>query len=129
MRKLAAAIIAGLLFAAGTGTGSAQTPGVVTFKVTNGAPYIVMMKMFSQTRKGWVWPNPTTHFVLNDSTERAARLACEVGENICFGASYNPDDTPRYWGVGVKGDKSCTGCCLICGTLDQDVSASWSLLE
>src|SRR5262249_8526804 len=95
LRKLAAAILIGLLFAVGAGTGSGLAQGVVTFKVTNKSPYIIMMKMFSQTRSGWVWPSQTTHFTLNDSTERAARLACEVGEKVCFGASYSPDDTPR----------------------------------
>jgi len=131
LRKFAAAILIGLLFAAGAGAGtrSALAQGVVTFNVTNHAPYIIMLKMFSQTRRGWVWPSPTTHFILSDSTERAARLACEVGEKICFGASYSPDDTPRHWGVGIKGDKVCTDCCLICGPLDQDVSASFSLVE
>ncbi len=38
-------------------------------------------------------------------------LACNEGENICFGADFT--DT-RHWGVGFDGTKDCSNCCAKC---------------
>src|SRR5262245_63921635 len=100
--------------------GPAQAQGVVTFRFTNNAAYTIYVKMFAQSRS-WVWPSASSHYILDDNSEKSARLSCIVGEKICFGGSYRTDDTPLYWGVGYRGNQACTGCCLICGTSGQDV--------
>ena len=102
MRKLAITFVLGLLAVISVDSGPARAQqGVVTFRFVNSAAYTIFIKMFSQNRR-WVWPGPTTHYILNDRTERAARLGCVVGEKICFGGSYNANDTPIYWGLGLR---------------------------
>lgn len=129
MRRFATAILC--VFALAVGFGTRQAPaqnGVVTFKFTNEAKYTIYMKMYSQNRNH-VWPSDSTHYVLDDSDERTARLACRVGEKICYGGAYRTDGTGSYWGTGYKGNKACRGCCLTCGTEDDDVSYSWTLTD
>ena len=121
MCKLLAAISFGLLLIVGAGTGPAQS-GDATFKLTNNAQFSIMIKFFSQNRN-WVWPSPTSHYTLSDNGEHDFPLACQDGENICFGGSYTADDA-TYWGVGFNGDKGCQGCCLTCGS---NVSHDWTL--
>jgi hypothetical protein len=129
LRKLAAAIVLALLVVIGTGSAPVRAQeGVVTFRLTNNAAYTIYVKMFSQTRS-WVWPSANTSYILDDRTERSARLSCRVGEKICFGGSYRADDTPIYWGVGFGGTKACADCCLRCGTLAADVWHAWDLVE
>src|SRR5262245_47369928 len=111
LRKLATTIVLALLVVIGTGSAPVRAQrGVVTFQFTHNPAYTIYVKMSAQTRS-WVWPSANTSYILNDRTERAARLSCLVGEKICFGGSYRNDDTPIYWGVGIRGTKACTGCC------------------
>jgi hypothetical protein len=129
LRRLVITVLFGLLVIASMGAGPAQAQnGVVTFTFINNGRYIILMKMFSANRR-WVWPSPSTHYVLDDEEPRSAKLACNVGEKICFGGSYRENDRPVYWGVGYLGNKGCQGCCLICGTEDDDVNARWRLVE
>jgi hypothetical protein len=121
--KLLAAISLGLLLIVGAGGGSAQS-GDATFRLTNNATFIIMIKFFSQNRN-WVWPSATTHWPLDDNAQHSFRLACQDGEKICYGGSYTTDDQ-TYWGVGFNGDKGCSNCCLTCGS---NVSHSWNLTE
>ena len=123
MRKFLTAIFFGLLLIVGPGTESAQS-GDATFKMTNKARFNIMIKFFSQTRK-WEWPSATSHWNLNDTAQHNFRLGCQDGEKICYGGSFTADDK-THWGVGFKGDKGCTGCCLTCG---NNVSHSWNLTE
>ena len=102
--------------------------GVLTFTFTNDAPYTILMKMYSQDRN-WVWPSGTTHYLLDDDQAKSARIACTVGEKVCFGGGYNESDSTRWWGVGYRGNKSCTNCCLICGPADANVEHHWRLIE
>lgn len=131
MRKLSAAVFVGLLaiagagtlLVAGAGTGSAQG-GTATFKLTNRAENTIMVKFFSQKR-AHVWPSATQHEVLDDDAQHAFPLACEVGEEICYGGS-DTAANKKYWGVGLKGDKPCKDCCITCG---NSVSHAWNLIE
>ncbi len=123
MHKILTKIVFGFLLIAGAGTGPAQS-GEATFVLTNNAPYTIMIKFFSQNR-GWEWPTATTHWTLTDNGEHAFRLGCQDGEKICYGGAYTADDR-TYWGVGFNGNKSCKGCCLVCG---DNVSHAWSLDE
>lgn len=69
--KVLTAIFFGLLLIVGVGTESAQS-GEVTFKLTNNAPYNVMVKFFSQNRNHY-WPGATRHYNLDDSAQHAFR--------------------------------------------------------
>src|SRR6476660_517716 len=129
LRKLVTAILVALAVVAGTGTKSAQAQdGVVTFTFTNDAQFTAFVKMFSQDR-AWIWPSATTHYILDDNQPKAARLACNIGEKICFGGSYRENDTPRWRGVGYRGNKPCTACCLTCGAPGDNVEHHWRLIE
>ena len=129
MRKLATAVLWVFVLVLFLDAKDAQAQnGVVTFKFTNNANYTIYMKMYSQNRNH-VWPDVSTHFILDDNQERIARLACQVGENICYGGGYSTDGTGTYWGTGYQGNKGCRGCCLTCGTAGQDVWHSWSLTD
>lgn len=106
--------------------GTASAPaGDATFKMTNKAPYTIILRFFSQNRN-WIWPDANRHYILDDDQEHDIRLACQNGENICYGGSYNSNDQPRYWGVGFLGDKACDHCCLVCG---DNVWHAWTLSE
>jgi len=129
LRRFATTTLWLLLLIVGAGTERAQAQdGLVTFKFTNNAPYTVYMKMYSQDR-GHVWPSATTHYILDDNDEHAARLACHVGEEVCYGGAYYTDGKGTYWGVGYNGNFACKECCLTCGTEDEDVWHSWNLTE
>ena len=131
MYRLATTIVFGLLGIAGVaivlvaaaGPGLAQG-GNATFKLTNKAENAIMIKFFSEKR-GHVWPSASTHENLNDDAQHSFLLACEVGEEICYGGS-DTASNKKYWGVGLKGDKACKDCCIKCG---NSVSHAWSLVE
>lgn len=121
MRKLFATVSLGLLLITGAGAGPARS-GDVTFKLTDQSSYSIIVKFFSQTRT-WSWPTATTHWTLADTGEHAFHLACQNGEKICYGGAFDANDK-TYWGVGFKGDRPCTDCCLTCGS---NVSHAWNL--
>ena len=114
---------AGAFLVAGTGSGSAEE-GRATFKLTNKAPNAVMVRFFSRTRPV-VWPDPNHHELLNDDAQHSFALSCQVGEEICYGASDSVSNK-RYWGVGLNGNMGCKDCCLTCG---NNVASSWSLMD
>jgi hypothetical protein len=130
MRTFRRAIFVGLsliagaafLLVAGAGDGSAEA-GKATFKLTNKAPNAVMVKFFSKTRPV-VWPDANHHELLNDDAQHSFALSCQVGEEICYGASDSASNK-RYWGVGLNNDKACKDCCLQCG---HNVAHGWSLI-
>ncbi len=125
MRKIAAVLL--FLFALGVGldTGSAQAQnGLATFNMTNNAKYTIFLKFFSQNR-AYVWPGPSDHYTLSDNGEHSFKLACNSGEQICYGASYSQDGSGTYWGVGFNGNQGCSGCCLVCA--GNNPTHGWSL--
>jgi hypothetical protein len=63
VRKLLTAIFFGVLLSVGTGMESAHSEEA-TFKLTNSAPKIIWVKLFSQTRRGWQWPSASRHWIL-----------------------------------------------------------------
>jgi hypothetical protein len=129
MLKLVAWIpLAFVLLAGGCPSPANAQDGVATFSLKNSSPYTIHLRMFSRSRD-WIWPSATTHYTLDDDGVHTARLTCEVGEKICFGAGWRESDSPRFWGVGFSGTKGCQGCCLTCGYEDEDVSHFWDLVE
>src|SRR5262249_10933260 len=123
--RIIIAIFLGFLVAIAADAKSAQAQdGVITFTFTNDSSHIIFMKMFSQNRR-WIWPDGSSHYVLDDNQPKSARLACNVGEKICFGGAWTANDRPVYWGVGYRGNKECQGCCLICGTEEDNGQHAW----
>jgi hypothetical protein len=125
LRRIAAAVL--FLFALGVGldTGGAQAQdGLATFNITNTARYTIFLKFYSQNRP-WAWPGPSDHWILDDSQEHSFRLACNIGEKICYGGGYSQDGNGSYWGVGFLGNHGCTSCCLVCGA--NNPTGGWSL--
>ena len=56
--------------------GTASAPaGDATFKMTNKAPYTIILRFFSQNRN-WIWPDANRHYILDDDQEHDIRLAC-----------------------------------------------------
>ncbi len=121
MRKLITALLFGLVLVATAGTQQAKAQ-VVTYCFTNNAAYVIYMRMFSSNRS-WHWP-ATGSWVLDDRQEHCIRLACNVGEQICFGGS---DNASRNWGVGYNNNVSCTSCCGTCGTNANNWTYRWEL--
>lgn len=121
MWKHLAAICFSLFVMVGAGSEAAYS-GDATFTMTNKTPNIIQIKVFSQSRN-WQWPSATSHWNLDDDAKHNLRISCQDGEKVCYGASYSANSR-KYWGVGLKGDKGCAGCCLTCGS---NVHHSWNL--
>ena len=129
MLRLLTLIVAILIAAVAADTRSAAAQnGVVTFKFTNSASYIIYMRMFSQDRS-WAWPGGDRGYVLDDRNQHSFALQCVVGEKICYGGSYRGGDSQAYWGLGIEGTRGCTSCCLRCGTPVEDIWSSWNLTD
>jgi hypothetical protein len=129
LRKFVTAFLFGLFVIVAAGAKPAQAQnGVATFTFTNNASNSILIKMHSQSRS-WTWPSPTSHYTLDDTAPHSIRIACNVGEKVCYGGSYTENDTPKSWGVGFRGNKACTGCCLTCGAPGQNVNHHWRLTD
>jgi hypothetical protein len=122
LRKLITSLLFGLVLVATAGTQQVQAQ-VVTYCFTNNAAYIIYMRMFSSNRS-WQWPAGGGSWVLDDRQQHCLRLACNVGEQICFGGS---DNAGRNWGVGMNNNVSCTACCGTCGTNADNWTYRWEL--
>jgi hypothetical protein len=121
MRMFLTAVALAFLLSFGAGVKPARSENA-TFKLTNSAPNIIWVKLFSQSREGWQWPSSKTHWILDDGAQHALTAGhCQPGEKICYGGSYQNNKT--HWGVGLDGKRSCTHCCITCGA-----SHAWNLI-
>ena len=68
MRIFLTAVSLAFLLSVGAGVKSARSENA-TFKVTNSAPNIIHVKLFSQSRRGWQWPSSKGHWILDDSKQ------------------------------------------------------------
>lgn len=119
MRAILATVLFGCLFAL-TGAAPARSDDA-NFKLTNSAPNIIWVKLFSQTRHGWQWPSSTRHWILDDDRQHTLTAGqCQPGEKICYGGSYQ--NNSFHWGVGLDGKHACSNCCITCGQ-----SHGWNL--
>ena len=120
MRIFLTAVSLACLLSLGAGVKSARSENA-TFNLTSAAPYIIHVKLFSQSRRGWQWPSSTRHWILDDGKQHVLTAGnCEPGEKICYGGSYK--DASFKWGVGLDGTRSCANCCITCGG-----SHAWNL--
>lgn len=120
MRIFLTAVSLAFLLSLGSGVKSARSENA-TFKVTNSAPSIIHVKLFSQSRHGWQWPSSKRHWILDDGKQHTLTAGnCQPGEKVCYGGSYENKRT--HWGVGLDGNRSCAHCCITCGS-----SHAWNL--
>lgn len=76
-------------------------------------PKIVDVELYSDTRRGHVWPGNNKIYVLDDYSTKTISISCRYGEKICYGAWVrNRENT--YWGVGYENRNSCRSCCYTC---------------
>src|SRR4051812_1305979 len=98
MRMFLTAVSLAFLLSIGAGVKSARSENA-HFKLTNSAPHIIQVKLFSQTRHGWQWPSSKRHWILDDGKPHTLSAGnCQPGEKICYGGSY--DNGRANWGVG-----------------------------
>jgi hypothetical protein len=120
MRIFLTAVSLAFLLSVGAGVKSAQSENA-TFKVTNSAPNIIHVKLFSQSRRGWQWPSSQRHWILDDGNQHTLTAGnCQPGEKVCYGGSYK--NKRNHWGVGLDGNRPCAHCCITCGA-----SHAWNL--
>lgn len=60
-----------------------------------------------------VWPSAHGAYYAGPGGAIDARITCEVGSYICYGAETDPP-TGIFWGVGLDGHESCDDCCEPC---------------
>jgi hypothetical protein len=74
---------------------------------------IVDVELYSDTRRGHVWPGSNEIYVLDDYSTKTISISCRYGESVCYGA-WVRNRTNSYWGVGYKNRNRCSSCCYTC---------------
>ncbi len=103
------AAIAGLIAAASTSVALADD---MTFYMKHSRPTGIAIELFSQDRRQ-VWPGNDKVYFLDVGERKSVTVECQAGENICYGAWVNGDDS-IWWGVGPDNNQQCNDCCRIC---------------
>ncbi|WP_417670980.1 hypothetical protein [Roseibium sp.] len=89
---------------------SAET---LTWEFRSEHPKIVDVELYSQTRRGHVWPGNNKVYVLDDYSNKTIRISCRYGEKVCYGA-WVRNRNNSYWGVGYNNRNGCRSCCYTC---------------
>jgi len=76
-------------------------------------PNIVSVELYSDSRRGHVWPGSNKVYVLDDYSVKTINISCRSGEKVCYGA-WVKNRTNLYWGVGYKNRNRCSNCCYTC---------------
>ncbi|WJS02304.1 hypothetical protein [Roseibium aggregatum] len=76
-------------------------------------PNIVDVELYSDTRRGHVWPGNKKIYVLDDFSTKTINISCQRGEKVCYGA-WVRNRNNLYWGVGYKNRNRCSNCCYTC---------------
>ena len=76
-------------------------------------PNIVDVELYSDDRRGHVWPGNNKIYVLDDYSTKTISISCRSGESICYGA-WVRNRTNLYWGVGHDNRSRCSSCCYTC---------------
>jgi hypothetical protein len=93
----------------------------LTMNVTNKTANKIMIKLYSQDRKGHVWPSASSHYPVSAGRSESFKISCFRNEKICYGAKQ--DGANRTWGSGFTGKSGCSSCCYRC----NDTSYSTNL--
>jgi hypothetical protein len=97
-----------------------QIPAV-TFRLKSNHPNSVAYAFYSAVNRSRVWPGG----VLTDSDVHTERLSCEPGESVCYGAWVQGAFPGPFWGVGPKGKKPCSNCCVTCPSAESGLTITF----
>ena len=81
-------------------------------KVTSKYDDVVQIHFYSYTRDHQ-WPSEGRSYTLVGDQPQSINLACNPGEQICYGA-WVKSDVKINWGVGFGKQRRCTACCYTC---------------
>jgi hypothetical protein len=98
--------------------------GSATFKMRNVTPNNVQFAIYSESGR-CSWPAAGEHWNLNDGRMHTFRIACNIGEHVCYGGWYK--DQSKYWGVGMNRKYTCSDCCQHCAPNNENLEHSWNL--
>jgi hypothetical protein len=84
----------------------------MTWHVFNDSPFNVDLQFHARAR-GVVWPPSGRVFYVLPRRTTPARLTCQAGELVCYGA-WIRGNRSRFWGVGPDDRYGCRGCCFVC---------------
>ena len=76
------------------------------------------------------WPAVGQVYVTNglNNSSSSHRLSCAGGiKSVCYGAQVRQNGSDTYWGIGIDGDQSCTGCCYSCPASGTNTAGSVTL--
>jgi len=85
----------------------------LTWEFRSEHPKIVDVELYSDTRRGHVWPGNNKVYVLDDYSNKTIRISCRYGEKVCYGA-WVRNRNNSYWGVGYNNRNRCRSCCYTC---------------
>ncbi|WP_316858116.1 hypothetical protein [uncultured Cohaesibacter sp.] len=71
------------------------------------------IKLFPIDRPAYSWPGKGKVYTMSSPEEWYLDISCRTGEKICYGASPR-NGRKIYWGVGLKNEYGCKGCCYFC---------------
>lgn len=91
---------------------SAAMADTITFKIRSNAENSVGLEFTSQQRNNQ-WPGGDRAYKIDDYDVHTYKLKCIRGEQICYGAWVEGDET-QYWGVGINNGEHCNDCCYTC---------------
>lgn len=96
--------------------GAAAQPaeaGSLLWRFESKHPNVVNVELYSDTRRGHVWPGNNRVYVLDDYSVKTINISCRSGEKVCYGA-WVKNRSNLYWGVGYKNRNRCSSCCYTC---------------
>jgi hypothetical protein len=94
-------------------TGAPVSAETLMWRFESKHPKIVDVELYSDTRRGHVWPGNNKIYVLDDYTVKTISISCRRGESVCYGA-WVRNRSSLYWGVGYKNSNRCSNCCYTC---------------
>jgi|ERR1700678_1503564 hypothetical protein len=92
----------------------------IKFHILNESPYDIQVRFFSKARTVF-WPGQHSGYDQKDHVVHDYSLACNPGEQICYGAWTMPHLADK-WGVGDTGKLGCAKCCGVCGQNVSEIS-------
>ncbi len=90
-----------------------ETSLVWVFKRRNS--HTIHLQLYSQKRRGWVWPAPQRVWILSNDEIFERSINCKKNEKICYGA-WIKNRSSYYWGCGYDCKQGCKDCCYTCGS-------------
>jgi hypothetical protein len=84
----------------------------LTWRFRNDHRNVVNYELYANARRH-VWPGGGQVYTLTDSGAHQTKIACNVGEKVCYGA-WVKNSRRKEWGAGYGGKGGCKQCCYTC---------------